>query len=347
VLELDEIRHTLTPRPTYTAAERDVVYGALAYMATLLVEIGMPVIVDATAHRRVWRDRARAAISPFLEVQLLCPPELCRERERSRAPGHAPRGIYARAGRPGSTVPGADVDYEFSLAPELVVDTSRETVAEGAERIAALALTLPLAPIVETPPPSSGMAVWITGRPGSGKTTLALRVAEEIAASSGVPVKILTPEALCRYAAEVPVSEAQQEIVHRALAYAAKLLIELGVAVIVDATAARRAWRDVAREIVPRFAEIQLVCPAEVCMERERITRWRRAAGEGRGTAPDIALHYEESLRPDLVLDTSVHHQWAAAEEILLLVRRLHRAARPLRGPEPDRAVAPDPTASD
>ncbi len=33
VLELDEIREVITPRPTYTEAERDVVYRALVYMA--------------------------------------------------------------------------------------------------------------------------------------------------------------------------------------------------------------------------------------------------------------------------------------------------------------------------
>ena len=65
-------------------------------------------------------------------------------------------------------------------------------------------------------------------------------------------------------------AESQEEIVHRTLAYAAKLLTEAGVAVIVDATAPRRVWREAARELIPRFAEVQLVCPAEICVERER-----------------------------------------------------------------------------
>ena len=114
VLELDEIRKTLTPSPTYSDAERDAVYRALVCMAVLLTEAGVPVILDATAHRRIWRDLGRAAIPRFGEVQLLCPPEVCRERERTRPPGHAPRGIYAQAGRPGATVPGVDVPYEWA-----------------------------------------------------------------------------------------------------------------------------------------------------------------------------------------------------------------------------------------
>ena len=56
VLELGEIRKFLTPSPTYTDTERDVVYRALVYMATALTTSGTPVTIDATAHRRAWRD---------------------------------------------------------------------------------------------------------------------------------------------------------------------------------------------------------------------------------------------------------------------------------------------------
>src|SRR5207253_563173 len=112
VLELDAIRKFLTPTPTYSATERDVVYRALVYMAT--------------AHRRAWRDLARASIERFAEVQLECPLEVCRERERHRCEGNAPRGIYAQAGKPGAAVPGVDVPYEPALAPELFIDTATE-----------------------------------------------------------------------------------------------------------------------------------------------------------------------------------------------------------------------------
>ena len=139
VLELDAIRKKITPVPRYTEAERDLVYRALAYMAATLVEAGVPVIVDATAHRRAWREAARAAIQRFAEVQLCCPLEVCRERERTRPLGHAPAGIYARAGRPGATVPGVDVPYEPALAAELVIDTTVDDVETAAAKVAALA----------------------------------------------------------------------------------------------------------------------------------------------------------------------------------------------------------------
>jgi len=139
VLELDEIRRVVTPEPAYSDAERDIVYRALAYMAKLVTEAGAPVIIDATAPRRVWRDLARRLIPAFAEVQLLCPIEVCREREQHRQAGHAPPAIYARAGQPGATVPGVNVPYEEALHPELVLRTHECDLRTAVEAVLSLA----------------------------------------------------------------------------------------------------------------------------------------------------------------------------------------------------------------
>jgi hypothetical protein len=41
---------------------------ALVYIGVMLVGAGTPVIFDATAHRRAWRDLARAAPPALAEV---------------------------------------------------------------------------------------------------------------------------------------------------------------------------------------------------------------------------------------------------------------------------------------
>jgi predicted kinase len=96
ILELDVLRRALTPTATYGDEEREAVYRALVYIGVRLVESGRSVIFDATAHRRAWRDLARAALPRFAEVQLVCPLEVCRQREQSRPRGAAPPGIYGR-----------------------------------------------------------------------------------------------------------------------------------------------------------------------------------------------------------------------------------------------------------
>ena len=340
-LELDEIRESITPAPRYTDSERDIVYRALGYMAALLVEAGTPVLIDATAHRRMWRDLVREVVPRFAEVQLVCPLEICRGRERTRAPGHAPRHIYEQAGRPGATVPGVDVAYEPALAAELVIDTSKGSVAEAAERVVDLVARLAPEPAVgpsargEGPEP--GWAVWITGRPGSGKSTLAVRVAEALRAQ-GARVRLLDLAPVQRFLLGARAGgQDEQDIVHRVLAYAAKLLTETGVSVIVDATAARRAWREAARELIPCFAEIQLRCPVETCLERERAVRWDLTFEAGRRPPapprPDIALDYEESVRPELAIRTDVYDAPDAAKRVLFFIQELAHglSSRPAR----------------
>lgn len=139
VLELDEIRKVVTPEPTYRDAEREIVYRALAYMAKLVTEAGVPVLIDATAPRRAWRELARRLLPAFAEVQLLCPVEVCRQREASRRGGHAPAAIYARGGQPGTTVPGVDIPYEVSRHPDLILRTHRDDLSTAIQKVLTLA----------------------------------------------------------------------------------------------------------------------------------------------------------------------------------------------------------------
>lgn len=173
-------------------------------------------------------------------------------------------------------------------------------------------------------------AIWITGRPGSGKSTLAAHVVEAIARWP-VAFKVLDLAAARQaIVGKLWATEAEEEIVHRTLAYTAKLLTEAGVVVVLDATAPRRAWRDTARQWITHFAEVQLVCPPELCAAREQAARWglSGARPSAAGTAaPELVLDYEEALRPELRIHTHGPELMTRVEEVVLLARRLQRAA--------------------
>ncbi len=114
VLESDVVRKAFASDHEYKTEGRDTFYRQLAYVGSLLVKHGVPVIFDATANRRAYRDGTRREIGRFMEVYLDVPLETCMARD--------PKGIYrsAAAGR-ATNVPGLQDPYEPPEAPEVVI----------------------------------------------------------------------------------------------------------------------------------------------------------------------------------------------------------------------------------
>lgn len=128
ILDSDELRRRLTPKPTYSDEERDWFYNAIAVLADLLTANGVNVLIAATASRRAYRQAARERIARFAEVHVECPPEVCRARD--------PKGLWARADRGEITnLPGAGVPYEAPVAPEVRVDTARHSAGAAAHYV--------------------------------------------------------------------------------------------------------------------------------------------------------------------------------------------------------------------
>jgi adenylylsulfate kinase len=128
VLESDVLRQIFTLQPRYDEQEREAFYRQMVYVGMLLTQHGVPVIFDATANQRRYRDQAREQISRFMEVYVDCPLETCIARD--------PKGIYRKARqREADTVPGLQSAYQPPENPELVVDGGREIPEAAARRV--------------------------------------------------------------------------------------------------------------------------------------------------------------------------------------------------------------------
>lgn len=153
----------------------------------------------------------------------------------------------------------------------------------------------------------NGLALWITGLPGSGKSTLA----DEIIGSHPSFVllrmdefrKIVTPEPVY--------TDAERDLVYRALVYMAVRLTELGHNVVIDATGNLKKWRGLARKLIPRYAEIYLKCPVDICVLRESKRKDTRQApvdiykkGRKGWPVPGMNAPYEEPVNPELSIET-------------------------------------------
>ena len=137
ILSSDMLRRVITPKPTYSKEGRDVVYNAIVFVAELLTQNGVNVIIDATGNRRRYRDHARKKIPRFLEAYIRCPLNVCIKRENERKKlFHAPKEVYQKAftGR-SLTVPGVGASYEEPMDPEVIMDSDALDRDECAQKI--------------------------------------------------------------------------------------------------------------------------------------------------------------------------------------------------------------------
>ena len=165
--------------------------------------------------------------------------------------------------------------------------------------------------------------IWITGLPGSGKSTitknLKKNMPDAVILNMDIARKTLTPNPCY--------SDAEREYFYRSIVFTAKAIYSLGHKVIIDATGNRRRWRELARETIEDFFEIYLKCPLELCIEREgkrtdtheAPVRIYEKAAKGE-PVPGISAPYEEPLKPDLIINTERDAPDIAAKKIMRML---------------------------
>jgi len=162
-------------------------------------------------------------------------------------------------------------------------------------------------------------AVWLTGPPASGKTTVA-RAFLEAASREGVRAVHLESDALRRILTPEPTyGPEERDRFYRELAELAALLVSQGFPVVVDATAPRREHRDFARSKIERFLEVLVDAPEAVRTRRDPKGLYRLARGGGAPHLPGATEPYAPPLKPDLVLPGTEPPGESAAALVLLL----------------------------
>ncbi len=124
ILRLDEIRQIITPKPSYSKEEREYVYRTLAYMAHVLAQNKVNVIVDATDNTGIGRETLKKLMKEVFVVQLKCPTEICAERERDRKDKAGIKDLYKMA-KNGMKIPGLGQDYVYEKNPLIVIETDK------------------------------------------------------------------------------------------------------------------------------------------------------------------------------------------------------------------------------
>ncbi len=170
--------------------------------------------------------------------------------------------------------------------------------------------------------PSAPFAIWLTGLPASGKSSIVARLLPRLD-SLGMPVEVLESDVLRRILTPKPsYSTEERDLFYRALAFMGSRLCAHSVNVIFDATASRQAYREFARTLIPNLLEVSIECPLDVCMTRDKKGTYRRGLRGESSTVPGLQETYEAPLSPDLRIDTTLVSPETAASQILALVSR-------------------------
>ena len=165
---------------------------------------------------------------------------------------------------------------------------------------------------------------WLTGLPGSGKSTIAYTLEQRLYAEGRRVVVLDGDRVRSGLSHDLGFSDDDRHEQLRRVGEVAALFVETGTIVIAALITPRTADRVWLRQ---RFGAADLLevycrCPAAVCAERDPKGHYARAKAGSMSGFTGVSAPYEPPAHPDLVLDTDRRSIHECVETVLDEFRR-------------------------
>ena len=170
----------------------------------------------------------------------------------------------------------------------------------------------------------AGFTIWLTGLSGAGKSTIAQRLAAELA-GRGNRVEILDGDAVRTHLSKgLGFSREDRDENIARIAWVASLLTRHGATVITAAISPYAEARAKARERIGTFVEIYLKCSLAELTRRDVKGLYAKALRGEIGNFTGVSDPYEAPEHPDVVVDTE--HETLEESVAKILHHLEHRA---------------------
>jgi adenylylsulfate kinase len=149
--------------------------------------------------------------------------------------------------------------------------------------------------------------IWLTGLPGSGKTTIAKALYPKLK-KSGFKAEILDGDVVRKeLSPELGFTKQDREIHARRVIYLCKLLSRNGIISIVCLISPYREFRRYARSEITinnNFYEVYVKCSLETCIRRDPKGLYKKALSGEIKDLTGLQDPYEEPEDPEIIVDT-------------------------------------------
>ena len=147
-------------------------------------------------------------------------------------------------------------------------------------------------------------AIWLTGIPASGKTTISILLKDYLQ-KKNIPVIILDGDEIRKTVSkDLGFSPQDRKEHNRRVIAIAKLLVKNNFTVIIPLISPYKETRELARKELPNFIEVYVKASLDTCIKRDPKGLYQKAKNGEIKNLTGLQSPYEEPINPELVLDT-------------------------------------------
>ncbi len=147
-------------------------------------------------------------------------------------------------------------------------------------------------------------AIWLTGIPASGKTTISILLKDYLQ-KKNLPVIILDGDEIRKTVSkDLGFSPEERKEHNRRVIEIAKLLVKNNFTVIIPLISPYRETRDLARREIPNFVEVYVKASLDTCIKRDPKGLYKKAQAGEIQNMTGLQSPYEEPQNPEVILDT-------------------------------------------